>query len=805
MHGRWGLRARVLVGAAAIAVVAIATFVVLLVAIEGERDAADRSRASADTLADAGALERLAVDLETGVRGYVLTGQADFLQPYTRAREALPAAGARLAAQPLTRSQEDLVTKIRAGLYSYAAGYLATVVRLVAEHAPAARAVTATRQGKGRLDTLRAEFARFTAIEIRTAASRRAQADASARRALIATGAGLLVLLGLLAALSFGAVRAIVGPVRRLARFAGELGAGNLAVRLPEGGPPETAQLAHAFNVTAASLEEAEAELRRVSERHLAELDAVFLGAPLALAFVDPGGRVLRVNEVVTAIAGRPAEDLVGRPVNEALPASAENVRRVLDGGQAVLDTDIEVAAHRLQASYFPVRGERGELIAVGVAASDVTERRTAEAARERLQAAIVALGTAVGLDEVAEAVAEQAAGALGASYAVLLLLEPDGAALSVAAEVGLPESRVERLPVSAQTPAALALRSGRPVFLGDEAERRERWAAFAATREPDAGEALAALPLLASDDALGVLAVGFPRPMAFDEAERDLLEALAAQSAQAVARARLYEREHTVARTLQASLLPRVLPQIPGLDLAARLEAGAPGLDVGGDFYDAFALGPDAWGAVIGDVCGKGVEAAALTALARHTVRAAARSEPSPAAVLDALNRAAIDESQPGQFLTAVYARLVARDGGFDVSLACGGHPPPVVLDAALAPRKLACSGTLLGAIADPEVVDARLVLEPGDTMLLYTDGLTEAGAPQVTLGPAEVADMLGAARGATAAQTAEGCLDRALAGTGGVPRDDVAVLVLQVAPREPALSTAGRKGARESSTAGQ
>jgi serine phosphatase RsbU (regulator of sigma subunit) len=293
---------------------------------------------------------------------------------------------------------------------------------------------------------------------------------------------------------------------------------------------------------------------------------------------------------------------------------------------------------------------------------------------------------------------------------------------------------------------------------------------------------------------------------MAFEAADRDLLEALAAQSAQAVARARLYEREHTVARTLQASLLPRVLPQIPGIDLAARLEAGAPGLDVGGDFYDAFPLGPDTWGAVIGDVCGKGVEAAALTALARHTVRAAARSEPSPAAVLEALNRAALAESQPGQFLTAIYVRLVARrEGGFTVSLACGGHPPPVVLDAALAPRKLACAGTLLGAIAEPEVVDAQFVLEPGDTMLLYTDGLTEAGAPQVTLGPAEVADLLAAARGATAAQTAEGCLDRALAGTGGVPRDDVALLVLQVAPREPTLSTAGRKRARESSTAGQ
>ena len=105
------------------------------------------------------------------------------------------------------------------------------------------------------------------------------------------------------------------------------------------------------------------------------------------------------------------------------------------------------------------------------------------------------------------------------------------------------------------------------------------------------------------------------------------LLSALAAQTAIALARAELYEREHTVSQTLQASLLPRALPTVPGLDLAGRLEAGAKGVEVGGDFYDAFAIGDGAWGVAIGDVCGKGVDAAALTALARHTVRAAAHA----------------------------------------------------------------------------------------------------------------------------------------------------------------------------------
>src|SRR3954471_19365842 len=117
MQGRWGLRARVLAAAAAIAAVAVVTFGLLLAAIADERDAADLSRASAETLADAGALERLAVDLETGVRGYILTGQRGVLTPYLPARAQLPVAGARLAAQPLTPLQARRVGQLRAGLY----------------------------------------------------------------------------------------------------------------------------------------------------------------------------------------------------------------------------------------------------------------------------------------------------------------------------------------------------------------------------------------------------------------------------------------------------------------------------------------------------------------------------------------------------------------------------------------------------------------------------------------------------------------------------------------------------------------
>jgi serine phosphatase RsbU (regulator of sigma subunit) len=302
----------------------------------------------------------------------------------------------------------------------------------------------------------------------------------------------------------------------------------------------------------------------------------------------------------------------------------------------------------------------------------------------------------------------------------------------------------------------------------------------------------------------LGALSFMFAHPITFDEDERALLLALASQSAVALARARLYEREHTVAQTLQASLLPRALPAIAGLDLAARLEAGAPGVDVGGDFYDAFEIAEGVWGLAVGDVCGKGIDAAALTALARHTLRAAAHERPTPAAVLEVLNRAVLAESRPGQFLTAIFGRLEPLPGGrFRLVFACGGHPPPVLLDGDGEPRPLACSGTLLGVVEDPELVDATVELDVGDTLLLYTDGLTEAGAPARTLTTGEVAELLASVRGETASQTAEACLRAALAASGGAIRDDIAVLVAQVGLG--VVSTAGRTAAGESSTRGQ
>ncbi|MDA0162793.1 SpoIIE family protein phosphatase [Solirubrobacter ginsenosidimutans] len=774
-----GLRFRVLGAAGLIALVSLITFGVLLNGLSDQTSLAKKGRSVTDGVNAAATLERLALEMESSARGFVVTRDDVQREAFEHSRAAVPAASRRLLASQTGAPERARVTEIN----RQAAEYAAFLAGVVAD--PRADPAAAARQSDVRLSAFRSALTSFAATKRAQQMQLRADSKHLRTRATRIAIGGLVVLLVLIAVLAFAAHRAIVVPVNRLQKFARELGAGRFQTRLPEDGPPETAELAQAFNVSAERLE-------RATERHLAELDAVFRDSPLGIAFLDLDLRFLRVNEALARMNQVPAAEHLGRTAGEVTGQNdvERALRQVVETGEPILDVDVALHGRRFEANYFPVRDDRGELLAVGKAMSDVTARRRAENARERLQDATSALASAVTVSDVAAVAIEQARGALDAEAAVLLLLDADRYELEIVSDQGLDDGargRWGRLSLAERMPATDAARTATAIFISAEATLLERYPGLAGTPYPRAG-AYASLPLVAYGRTLGVLSLGYARPIEFDADERGLLNALAAQTAIAIARAQLYEREHTVSQTLQQSLLPRALPEIPGLDIAGRLEAGAKGVEVGGDFYDAFAIGENAWGVAIGDVCGKGVDAAALTALARHTVRAAAHAHESPAAVLEALNRAVLDESRPGQFLTAIFARLTPRPGGgFRLRAACGGHPPPVVLDAAGRPRELPCAGTLLGVVDDPDIADSEVDLEPGDTLLLYTDGLTEAAAPQHTLTTAEVGTLLARVHTDTAEQTAQACLASAIAAGGGVNRDDVAVLVVQVS--EPAL----------------
>ncbi|WP_424215857.1 SpoIIE family protein phosphatase (plasmid) [Streptomyces sp. BI20] len=208
------------------------------------------------------------------------------------------------------------------------------------------------------------------------------------------------------------------------------------------------------------------------------------------------------------------------------------------------------------------------------------------------------------------------------------------------------------------------------------------------------------------------------------------LAEELARRAASAAHNARQYAHRHTLARDLQAGLLLPDLPTVPGAEIATHYHPAGEGLDIGGDFYDLFPLGDGRWAFVLGDVCGRGAIAATTTALVRHTARAVAHVLPDPEDVVTAVNRALLNRpaGHGTGFVTLVHGRLTPTADGLDVELVRAGHTHPLHLDADHTTHVIDVPGLLLGITPDPAPTLHRLRLRPGESLLLYTDGITEA-----------------------------------------------------------------------------
>ncbi len=237
--------------------------------------------------------------------------------------------------------------------------------------------------------------------------------------------------------------------------------------------------------------------------------------------------------------------------------------------------------------------------------------------------------------------------------------------------------------------------------------------------------------------------------------------------------------RDHATVEALQRSLLPRRLPDIPGTELGACYVPAGEGNRVGGDFYDVFPVGDGTWMLLIGDVAGKGPEAAALSALARYTVRADAQREPDPARLLELLNQALVREGQ--RFCTAACARLEVIGGAATLTTAVAGHPPPLLVRDGDA-RPLTSSGTLLGCYPSITIEPRTESLGRGDTVVLYTDGVTDARAPDTLLEQEDIAALASSSADLRAGELASRLGGAALP-DGAAGRDDIAVLVIKMA----------------------
>ncbi|WP_189955725.1 SpoIIE family protein phosphatase [Streptomyces roseolus] len=307
------------------------------------------------------------------------------------------------------------------------------------------------------------------------------------------------------------------------------------------------------------------------------------------------------------------------------------------------------------------------------------------------------------------------------------------------------------------------------------------------ATAGAVAGETVV-LPLVARNRVIGMLTLGRPAEDHFRQEILELAEDLSRRAALALDNARLYSERNAISQSLQRSLLPPDLPKIPGVEVDVIYRAAGEGNEVGGDFYDVFPIREDVYGFAIGDVCGTGPEAAAVTGLARHALRLLAREGFGGPAVLERLNAAILDEGARSRFLTLLYGELRPQtDGSAVLKVVCAGHPLPLRLrpDGTVVPA--AEPQPLLGVMEDLELYEQTFTLDPGDVLLCVTDGVTERREGTRMLGDDGLADALRTCTGLTAGAVGGRILRTVERFAQDPASDDMAILTMRLQEPDP------------------
>ncbi|MFB7498976.1 SpoIIE family protein phosphatase [Streptomyces sp. NPDC056161] len=290
-------------------------------------------------------------------------------------------------------------------------------------------------------------------------------------------------------------------------------------------------------------------------------------------------------------------------------------------------------------------------------------------------------------------------------------------------------------------------------------------------------------LPLVARNRVIGMLTLGKPTDEHFRQEILELAEDLSRRAALALDNARLYSERTAISQSLQRSLLPPGLPQIDGVEVEVIYRAAGEGNEVGGDFYDLFPISDGAYGFAIGDVCGTGPNAAAVTGLARHALRLLAREGLSGPTVLERLNSAILDEGARSRFLTLLYGEMRPQpDGSAELKVVCAGHPLPLRLRQDGTVEAAAEPQPLLGVIEDLELYEETVTLDPGDVLLCVTDGVTERREGARMLGDDGLADVLTTCTGLTAGAVAARIMRAVERFASDAPSDDMAILAMRV-----------------------
>src|SRR5919107_496957 len=563
---------------------------------------------------------------------------------------------------------------------------------------------------------------------------------------------------------------------------------------------------------------QAEEELRESEER----FRGTFEQATVGIAHVATDGHWLRVNRRLCDIVGYEKEELLGLTFQDITPP--DDLEADLGGARRLLAGEIETYSR--EKRYFRkdgsivwiyltvslVRSPLGEPRYFISVTEDITERKRIEEAQRFLAEVGASLSSSLDYRTTLARVARLAVPHLADWCVVDILKEEDGSLDRLAVAHQDPEKGAlvqelqKRYPPDPDAPRGVGQvsRTGRSELVPEIPESLlEEAARDAEHREILQGLGLKSymiVPLVARGRTLGAISlVSAESGQRYGPAELELAEELARRAALAVDNARLYRGHIQVARTLQEGLLPSRLPKVPGVEVGLRyVSAGE--VDVGGDFYDLFDIRmadhngssepSSSWGVVIGDVSGKGAEAAAVLALARYTIRTLATRESRPSAVLDGLNEAMLRQRREHdnyKLCTVAYASLETNEGdtehGAKVTVCCGGHSPPFLLKADGSILKIGQPGRVLGVFDDANLTEQEAHLAPGDALVLYTDGVVEARSPEGTFFGEERLMTILRSSVALDASTMAGRLESAVLNFQEQnPRDDIAILVLRV-----------------------
>ena len=522
-----------------------------------------------------------------------------------------------------------------------------------------------------------------------------------------------------------------------------------------------------------------------------------------SIVVTDLAGTIRWCNPYAEVFLGRPASELIGRdsaefaaaPVTEELALEiyqALRAGRTWEGEFSIRHKDGSIVTAHVVNS--PLHDERGELVGVASMSLDLTARRRAED-RLRVQYEIArTLEAAHSIEQASDELLRIVCDMLGWSVGVLWGLDIERSVLRCLATWRAPDCDAAEFEVAT---AGMTFRKGVGLPGRVWADGKAAWIPDV-SGDPNFPRAEAAatgglhggfgVPIRRGRDVLGVMEFFASESRPPDDDVLAMMNAAGTQIGQFIERTET-ERELRASRaglarlaeTLQQSLLPPHLPEIPGVEIAAHYEAARYGSDVGGDFYDVFESARNDWSIVIGDVCGKGPEAASLAALVRHTTRAAAIQSRRPRLVLDLVNEVVRRHSEE-RFCTAAYVRLRRDGNGARLIVSCAGHPLPFVVGAGGDVESVPARGRVLGPFPELASVDRVVRLDPGDALILYTDGVLDARGPEGFFGEDRFTEVLESCAGSSAEVMVKAVERRLNEFHRGQPRDDIAFVVLRV-----------------------